>query len=900
MDIPAGTLEILLREDGIILPTAGDAEKMIHCFSEGHEDSHPSMAVNVVKGLYRCHGCGTKGDSYTYLIEQRGLSKSDAMDALKGRGWNDERLSAAQETRKAIEGSEKGLPKWTDKTWASLKGRPQIGEHDFRLEDGTLIARLIRYASPDSGKGPKVLPFTPCSKGGWWSSDPLAGNIPPEDRRIIQRPLYRLPELISALEKRPGRQIWIVEGEKCVDAVLSLEGVGADFPPACTTAMFGAVEMFDKNDLTILEGKTVMLMADQDEPGRAKMLKLASHLAGNLGCAVKTFLPPGDAEPRAQGYDVADAIYSGGWPGVLEWVKEVGSPKTYQVKKTINQEHEAAYLAPMNESAHFKTLGLYGLEHVAIQSKATHEIHIIRRTQLLSEGALLIIAPLTFWNERSAGQGFGPTARRTFADSLLRAAEARGHVDVENLMGRGCAKNGSKISYNLGDRVLVQGADGRLTESSDIGKAEGLFQPGRPIQVQDNPRAAEFAKDLYDAVMDYRWLAPVDGRAFLGWIVSSIIGGGLPFRPMLWLLAPATSGKTYLLTEILAPVLRSLILPLGSTTEAGLVTAMSGDSMPCYLDEFEPAKGQEHRWESILSLVRMATSGEGARLRGTVGNAATVMHRPRFSMLVASVHRPTLTTADDSRFFTVRFSAKMVHNWPQVRRAIESATDPDKTLAIRSHIIRHAPQILERALDIEDNLLTASQGLSTREAMIIAALTAGAEFLSGDGTHVRRRQGVRDDTYTIFNRLLSSLVRTHEGPELTLAEILRKGWWDDTSGMFIPGGINQDYVKLAGRYGFKMATQDTMYVGTDLEAQNNLLRRSEFANVDLSDYFRRLPGVQRLETHKGGVRKMRFADVQRVTLLVSPDAVVAAGFAVTSETEVEEAAAPGQEEPMPF
>ena len=840
------------------------------------------MSVNVTKGVFRCHGCEYQGNAYTYLITNRGMDKKDALKLLKEQGWDEARIKVAQNQQRDIDNSKKGRPKWSEQTWDKLRGRPKIAEHDYCTEDGTLVTRLIRYATEEKLKGPKCLPFSPCKEGGWWCCYALSDDLPTEDKLVDKLPLYRLPELMESMTRSPGRQIWIVEGEKCVDAVLSLKDIGADGPPPCTTAMFGQLESFEKNDLSPLEGKTILLMADQDDPGRAKMLKLAAHLAGNFGCAVKTFLPPGDAEPRAKGYDVADAIMAGGWDSVLQWVREVGSPQTYAFPKRAVQE--TLYLSPMDETDHFKVRGLHGTDYVAIQSKATHEVHVIKRTSLNIEGTLLMMAPLGWWVEKSEGNGIGPAARRSFADAILRAAEARGHFKLENLVGRGASKDGSKYSYNIGEKVLTEGDDGLLSVETDIGHADGYFQPGAHISMRDVPEAPLYAKELYDAVMAYRWQSPIDGRAFLGWIVSAIVGGALPFRPMLWLLAPASSGKTFLLTNVLSPALRTMLFPLIDASEAGIVSALGGDSLACYLDEFEPRKGQEQKWESILAVVRMATSGDGARLRGSPTNTMTIMHRPRFSMLVASTHRPSLSAADDSRFFTIRLSAQMVDDWPKVRRDVESATDPDKMLALRSYIIRNTANIVNKAQEIEDELLTSVSGISTREAMISGALTAGAGFLSGDYRMVRRRRGTKDDTFTIFSRLLSALVRTHEGSEMSIAEILRKGYWDKF-GTFIWDGFDKEYVNLASRYGFRMATEQTIFVGTDLESQKSLLRRSEFENVDLTDYFRRLPGVSKVVTHKGGTRRLRFGDMQRVTYVADRNACESAGFAIKEEEQ---------------
>lgn len=48
-----------------------------------HEERSPSFSVNPTKALYRCFGCGAKGDVITYLQSKRGMSFGEAMRYLR-------------------------------------------------------------------------------------------------------------------------------------------------------------------------------------------------------------------------------------------------------------------------------------------------------------------------------------------------------------------------------------------------------------------------------------------------------------------------------------------------------------------------------------------------------------------------------------------------------------------------------------------------------------------------------------------------------------------------------------------------------------------------------------------------------------------------------------------------
>ena len=129
-------------------------------------------------------------------------------------------------------------------------------------------------------------------------------NIPEAERTVDKYILYRLPQLIEAT-KASGRQIWIVEGEKCADAVANMQGIKN--PPPVTTLM-GAVKTNNiiKADLEPLRRQSVLLISDGDSKSRNQMRFLGEKLH-RMDCSVRYVFAPGE-----NGYDIADAIAEGG------------------------------------------------------------------------------------------------------------------------------------------------------------------------------------------------------------------------------------------------------------------------------------------------------------------------------------------------------------------------------------------------------------------------------------------------------------------------------------------------------------------------------------------------------------------------------------------------------------
>lgn len=82
--------------------------------------------------------------------------------------------------------------------------------------------------------------------------------------------LYRHPESIPIEE---ATEVVLVEGEKCVDAALRLGEL-------CATTWPGGAAGVGQVDLSPLQGKTVRIIADNDEPGLRAAAKLVTRLAG--------------------------------------------------------------------------------------------------------------------------------------------------------------------------------------------------------------------------------------------------------------------------------------------------------------------------------------------------------------------------------------------------------------------------------------------------------------------------------------------------------------------------------------------------------------------------------------------------------------------------------------------
>jgi len=208
-----------------------------------HEDSNPSLSVSP----------GTSRDVVINCFA--GCEPDDVMGAL-GLKWSD--LST---------------------NGNSANGRQIIAQYPYTDEAGDLLYEVVRYAPKDFRQRRP----DPAAPGGWsWK---ISG---------VRRVLYRLPAVIAAA--KAGKAVWIVEGEKDADR-LAAEGV-------CATTCSGGAGRFTLNMAEHLAGAEVIVVADNDKPGKAHAAEVA-FFAGSAGAASVRIVT------AAEGKDASDHLAAG-------------------------------------------------------------------------------------------------------------------------------------------------------------------------------------------------------------------------------------------------------------------------------------------------------------------------------------------------------------------------------------------------------------------------------------------------------------------------------------------------------------------------------------------------------------------------------------------------------------
>lgn len=165
-------------------------------------------------------------------------------------------------------------------------GKKIVAEYDYRDAAGNVVFQKIRYEPKDFRQRRSD------GKGGWvWSLKGIDSDIP-----------YHLDK-ISATQ--PGATIYVVEGEKDADRLLSL-GLLA----TCST---GGAESWTDSHSAYLAGHHVAILPDNDPPGRLHAEIISKSLLG-VAASVKTIELPGLPNKG----DVSDWLDTGGTAQELE------------------------------------------------------------------------------------------------------------------------------------------------------------------------------------------------------------------------------------------------------------------------------------------------------------------------------------------------------------------------------------------------------------------------------------------------------------------------------------------------------------------------------------------------------------------------------------------------------
>jgi putative DNA primase/helicase len=559
----------------------------------------------------------------------------------------------------------------------------------YKTQDGKTAGIIARFDLPNGKK--ETLPITWCKdqngNTGWnWKamSEP--------------RPLYGLP--------LTGSHVVIVEGEKTADAVRS-----AGFE--CVTWSGGCAAVH-KTDFSPLNGCKIVIWADNDQPGFRAMKSVASLIKADI---MYVNIP----NNMPEGWDAADTT--------KEEIARLINEATPAYSEPEPEIFTDTYETPSNRIADMP-FRLLGMDDGIMRYMPDNGQHIVSispagHTKL----NLLQLAPLHSWEMTFVGKPSVDWDAAT--NALIQLSQSLPKFDPRSIRGRGCWIDANDVIYHAGNKLAING-DIKPIPSYDS-PTGAIYESGLQIAIDttDAAKNAESAQ-LLALCETLCWDQPLYGKLLAGWMALSPICGALQWRPHIWVTGASGSGKTWIMGNIIYPVVgKSAVFVLGNTSEAGIRGQLGSDALPVLFDEAE-AENQRSisRMDNVMELARQASSESGAGIVKGTQNGGSITYMVRSMFCFSSIGVAAVKKADTSRISVLSLQkSDSVDQFNEVKRIWKDTTACPKYCArIRARAVRNAKTTRHNA-DIFSQAAVSFTG-DKRSADQVGTLLAGAFSLT--------------------------------------------------------------------------------------------------------------------------------------------------------------------------
>lgn len=574
-----------------------------------HDERTPSFTVTPEKRLFFCHGCGAGGSVVDFVMRFDGLEFPAALDRVASEA--------------GVQKPEKPQPKPRAKI---------VKTYDYIDENGELVYQVCRMEPKDFRQR------RPDGNGWTWSI---------KDCRQVP---YNLPAILA----KPSHTVLIVEGEKDADNLISA-GLLA-------TTNSGGSKKFPDELCHWFTGRNVVILPDNDEPGRAHAAVVAGKLQ-RLAASVRVVELPG-LPPKG---DVSDWLAAGGTADQLRalckaaplWTPPATDddhliPAHADDDRTPPHETDGppAWIADeetdqRQAGAPFRALG-FDEGHYYFLPHRTQQVTSISSGSMTSTSQLLTLAPLEWWEHACPSKS---SVDWTCAANLcIRWCEQQGTFDPGAIRGRGAWFDAGRSVLHLGNRLLVD----RSPQSLHALDSRYIYQRAPATELGDIPPPLTHieSEQLATIIAGMNWTRHIDRLMFAGWVVLAPVCGALSWRPHIWITGQRGSGKSWMVDNIVSPLLGSAALVVqGNSTEAGIRQQLRQDARPILFDEAEGESiAGRQRMQNVLELARQASSDGLAQIaKGTAGGKA-LTYRIRSMFMLGSINVGLSQAADKSRF----------------------------------------------------------------------------------------------------------------------------------------------------------------------------------------------------------------------------------------------------------
>lgn len=710
-------------------------------------DKTPSFMVTPSKGIFKCFGCGAAGDVIDFLV----LGGKTFKEALSYLGdpnntaalpyLSGDRTDKSYKSEKPVEWKHIYPGPQEDGMFHHYNHGVPNEIYIWENKKGIILGYTCRFDLPT---GKQVLPLVYAENNGRKHWRYMGFKRP--------RPLKNLKKIHDA----PEAPILVVEGEKTWKAGEKL------YIGSITTTWIGGVQGVKYTDWTPLKGRVVVLWPDNDQPGYEAMHAIHAILI-DIAAEIYWMNPPKDAE---KGWDIADANWDMKqakdyatantieYPGPIEWV----DPEAVLLENVLQQSNEKREEGsarkkdnppfsgpPSDDNPYdYKVMGTQFFKMLGASKEGNGMIYyfyafstktvIGLSPSAMTRNNLMQLAPLDWWKNTFEDHK-ASFAVDEAADWLIHLSSRQGTFSEKRLRGRGAWIDAKRIIIHAGDKLFVNGKETPLTDLD----SRYIYEIGEELNFTvHNPLKLELAEQLIPLLQKLNWERPINAHLLAGWMVVAPICGALDWRPHIWLLGAAGTGKTWIMKHIVRRLLGEIALVVqGETSEPGLRQALNNDAIPVVFDEAEGQdKRAQERMQSILGAARVASSSNsGAVTKGASGgNGTGKSYTMRSCFIFSSIVYSALQQSDLSRISTLSVvkanDEKAVARWGEFQKKYAELITDEFCEKLRARTVSMLPIILKN-IQVFSNAAVAHLG-EQRTGDQLGVLLAGAYSLVSD------------------------------------------------------------------------------------------------------------------------------------------------------------------------
>jgi putative DNA primase/helicase len=657
-------------------------------------DPGSSMSINTQTGMWSDFATGDKGGILRLVQLARDTDIKSAAEWLAGK----------------IGSAPTPAPSKSD-TWVAMPFAPEPANEFVLMNKGRNPAAVWEYlgkdkeirgyvARFDNPTGKEVLPLT-------WCKSPTGAEGWKWKAMAEPRPLYNLSALI-----RSSDPVIIAEGEKAASALIAA-GWNA-------TTWSGGSSAHGKTYWEPLRGRDCVIWPDNDSPGFLAAEAITKRLESICG-QIRMVAPPIDAEA---GWDAADAT--------PEQMRELIDRAEARASVAIEPGEDADLIqSDRIADMPFRLLGADGELFYYMPDKSQQIVSLAASAH--SKNNLMRLAPLQMWEIVFPGNSQGVNWDSAI-NALIQRSQSMPMFDSRRIRGRGCWIDGGDIVYHAGDRLLINGGDVPIPKYNSSRRA--IYHGALRIDAETDSilTNADSAK-LIDLCEMLSWERPLYGKLLAGWLALAPIGGALRWRPHMWVTGPSGSGKSWIVSNIIQPIVGDAALHVqGATSEAGIRGMLGSDSLPVVFDEAESEdKASQARFESILTLARQSSTETGAGIVKGTAQGGSVTYLIRSAFCFASIGVAAVKKSDVSRISILQLRKNLgrdaSEHFDKVVALWKSTVSSDSYCSkFRARCIKNA-KIIRENCEIFSRVAVDFTG-DKRSADQIGALLAGAYSLT--------------------------------------------------------------------------------------------------------------------------------------------------------------------------